>query len=191
MRSISIGLLLNAVACLGAAAQTAEFKCPKPGTVVEWANGARTTWVGQEGNFCRRQIKDQKGEEYLQNWYAPTFPARANQSQAFVEQVKAWTLWPLSVGKKLTGRFDGVGSNPGFGPGSWHETVVVEAYEKIDTKIGQFDVFRVTRNEEALSHRYQSTYREWYAPALGVSVKVTFTDNQGTNLTFDVVRVTP
>ena len=87
----------------------------------------------------------------------------------------------MSVGKKITGRFDGVGSNPGFGTGSWIDTITVDSYEKLATKAGTFDVFLVTRTEEAISHKYRSTFRQWYAPALGAAVKFTFTDNQGAN----------
>ena len=63
----------------------------------------------------------------MNNGYAPTLSLRASQSQAFAEQVKPWTLWPLSVGKKITGRFDGVGSNPSFGSGTWLQTITVGA----------------------------------------------------------------
>lgn len=191
MRRIAIGLLLNAAACLSAAAQTAEFKCPKPGTTTEQADGGRVVWQGQEGNYCTRHVKTRTGDEYPDRWYAPTLTQRSDRSLAFAEQVKPWTLWPLSIGKKLTARFDGVGSNVGFGSGSWIQTVTVDAYEKVTTKLGTFDVFVVTRNEEAISHRYKSTQRQWYAPALGLPVKTTFTDSQGRNDVYETVKVTP
>lgn len=189
MRVVVIGVMVTALFCSGAMAQTAEFKCPKPGTVVEFADGARATWLSQEGNICKRQLKDKSGEEFPNNWYAPTLSLRSDRSQAFAEQVKSSTLWPLSVGKKMTGRFDGVGSNPGFGAGTWLQTITVDSYEKLSTKAGVFDVFVITRNEEALSHRYRSTIRDWYAPALGVTVKATFTDNQGSNRVFEAVAI--
>lgn len=191
MRRIAIGLLLNAAACLGAAAQTAEFKCPKPGTTIETATGERVVWIGQEANYCTRQVKTRTGDEFPDRWYSPVFSLRANQSQAAADQLKPWTLWPLSVGKKITGRFDGVGSNPGFGQGTWLQTITVDAYEKITTKLGTFDAFVVTRSEEALSHRYRLTHRTWYAPAIGLPIKTTITDNQGRNDTYETVKVTP
>jgi hypothetical protein len=172
-----------------ALAQTAEFKCPKPGTVVETSDGQRTTWQSAEANYCKILQKPASGEEFAAIWYAPTIGLRANQSQAFADQLKPWTLWPLSVGKKITGRFDGVGSNPGFGAGTWVDTITVDGYEKVTTKAGTFDVFIVTRAEEALSHRYRSTARSWYAPALGVVVKLTFTDNQGASRAAEAVAI--
>lgn len=40
---------------------------------------------------------------------------------------KALDAWPLSVGKKIAGRFDGVGSSPSFGSGTWLQTITVGA----------------------------------------------------------------
>jgi hypothetical protein len=189
MRIMVIGPVASMLMCVGAWAQTAEFKCPKPGTVVEFGDGARATWLSQEGNICKRQLRNKEGEEFPNNWYAPTLSLPADRSQDFATQVKPSTLWPLSVGKKITGRFDGVGTSPGFGAGTWLETITVDSYEKITTKAGTFDAFVVSRNEEALSHRYKSTARDWYVPALGVVVKSTFTDNQGANRIFESVAV--
>lgn len=183
---VVLAVLAYSVPTLG---QTADFKCPPPGTVVDFADGARVTWLTQEGNACKRQAKDSSGQEFSQMWYAPTFAARSDRSSSFIDQLKPWTLWPLSVGKKLNGRFDGTGSNPSYGTGSWVETTIVEKYEKISTKAGTFDVFVVSRKEEALGRPYNSTLRDWYAPELGVTIKSTFTDNQGANRTFEAVSV--
>jgi hypothetical protein len=161
-----------------AAGQTAEFKCAQPGTVVEFADGTRTTWQSPEGNYCKLLTKQPSKDELPFNWYAPTLVLPAPRSQAYADQVKPWTLWPLSVGKKITSRFDGEGQT---GPGSWTETITVDSYEKLVTRAGTFDVFVVTHQEEAISHKYRSTFRQWYAPALGAVVKFTLTDNQGSN----------
>jgi hypothetical protein len=180
MRVGVIGLVASALFGSGAMAQTAEFKCPKPGTVVEFSDGARSTWQGAEGNYCKVLAKPASGDEFAAIWYTPTVVVRAAKSTAYVDQIKPWTLWPLSVGKKITGRFDGTGSNPSY-TGSWINTITVDSYEKLTTKAGTFDVFLVTRTEEALSHSYRSTFRQWYAHALGAVVKFTFTDSQGVN----------
>lgn len=181
MRAMSVALVLSTFIGGNAMAQTAEFKCAKPGIVVEFSNGTRTTWQGAEGNYCKLLSKPPTGDEFASIWYAPTLSLRADQSRAFADQIKPWTLWPLSVGKKITGRYDGVGSNPGFGAGSWINTITVDSYEKLTTKAGTFDVFVVSKSEEAISHKYRSTFRQWYAPALGATVKFTFADNQGAN----------
>lgn len=190
MRMTTLGAMVCALVGTSALAQTAEFKCPKLGTVAETATGERIVWMGQQGNYCRRQVKTRTGEEFQDNWYAPTVSLRADRSQAFAEQVKPWTLWPLSAGKKITGRFDGVGTNLS-GQGTWLQTITVDTYEKVTTKLGTFDAFVVTRNEEALSHRYKRTDRTWYAPAIGLTIKTTITDNQGRNDLYETAKVTP
>jgi hypothetical protein len=189
MRIVAIGLMVSALVCSAAMAQTAAFKCARTGTVVEFADGTRVTAQGQEGNYCKLLLKQPGAEEHLNNWYAPTVFIRASRSQSLADQVKPWTLWPLSVGKKLTGRFDGTGSNASFGAGSWHQTISVDSYEKVSTKAGTFDVFVVTRLEEGLSNKYRSTFRQWYAPELGVAVKFTFSDNQGASRTSEATAV--
>lgn len=188
MRTIfgAITVFLVATSAFG---QTAQFKCPSPGTVVEFSDTSRSTWLSQEGVICKISFKDRTGDESAFNWYGPTVALRSNQSQAFAEQIKASTLWPLSVGKKISGRFDGVGSTPGFGAGSWYDVITVDSYEKLNTKLGSVDVFVVTRTEEAISHKYRSTARVWYAPALGFPVKTSFSDNQGANRTSEVTAM--
>lgn len=189
MRVAVLSLLGSVFVCASAFGQTAEFKCPAAGQIVEFSDGTRVTAQVAEANLCRLLVKQSGQDEFISNWYAPTMSLPASRSQAFAEQVKPWTLWPLTVGKKLTGRFDGVGSNPGFGGGTWYETVTVDAHEKLTTKAGVFDVFVVTRNEEAISHRYKSTFRQWYAPDLGMTVKFSFTDNQGAKRAGEAVAI--
>ena len=168
--------------------QTAAFKCPKPGTVVEFADGGQTVWQAAGSNYCQLQTRQQNGNTQTSHWFAPTLSMRDTGASGYGNQLKPWTLWPLSVGKKLSGRYDGAGNTPGF-QGSWLNEVTVDGFEKITTKAGTFDVFVVTKKEEALSHQYKSTWRQWYAPELGVSVKFTFSDNQGTNRASEAVAI--
>lgn len=171
-----------------AVAQTAEFKCASPGTIVEYSDGARSTWTAQDGNTCRGQFKDKDGTEFPFVWYLPTVGLRADRTLVFADQIKPWSMWPLSVGKKFTGRYDGP-SGSGTMSGTWYETITVDKQEKITTKAGSFDVFVVTHQEQAISHNYKSTQREWYAPEPGITVKSIFTDNQGTNRTREAVAI--
>jgi hypothetical protein len=172
----------------GAAAQTAPFKCPKPGTALQFSDGGSTTWVGQEGNYCRIATRAPNGTDSTLAWFAPTLMARPEYAQSYGNQLKAETLWPLAVGKKIVARYDGAGSLAGS-QGSWQNVVTVDSYEKVTTKAGTFDVFVVTKQEEALSHKYRSTFKQWYAPALGVSVKFSFTDNNGANRSGELVTI--
>ena len=174
--------------CASAWGQSTDFKCAKAGMVIENSDGSRVTWQGQRGDTCLVSFKATTGEENSFVWYAPTLALRADRSQAFAQQVKPSTLWPLTVGKKLTGRYDGVGTDS-TGTGSWSETISVDSYEKITTKAGTFDVFVVTRREESLSSKFKSTARNWYAPALGSAVKTTYTDSNGGNRSYEAVTI--
>jgi hypothetical protein len=171
-----------------AAAQTASFKCPKPGATFQYSDGASSTWIAQEGNSCRFANRAPNGTESSVVWFAPTMTARPEHSQSYARQLKPETLWPLAVGKKIVGRYDGAGSQVGS-QGSWHNNISVDGYEKVTTKAGTFDTFVITKQEEALSHKYRSTLKLWYAPELGVTVKFTFTDNNGSNRSAELVTI--
>lgn len=188
MRLIVLALAGGAFVCGAAVAQTAEFKCPKAGMQIEYSDGTRVVTQAQDGKVCKLVVTLPGREGVLTNWYAPTLSLSAAGTQTFAEQLKSWTLWPLQVGKKLTGRYDGPSTNASY-QGSWYETVTVDGFEKVTTKTGTYDVFVVTRKEDAVSHNYKSTFKQWYAPAVGLAVKFSFTDNQGANRTGETVAI--
>lgn len=170
MRKWAIGIALNVVVCLGAAAQTAPFKCASPGTKVEYSNGLRTTWESQQGTFCRLRQVQTDGANVEFNWYAPAAVLPANATQTWADQIKPSTLWPLAVGKKISARYDGPGQDPGFS-GSWMFTITIEKYERLTTKAGTFDAFLVVNQSEQIGRTFKTTRRQWYAPDPGVTVK--------------------
>lgn len=180
MRNISSMTLSLCIAStsFGAMAQPAEFKCAAPGTVVEYSDGQRTTWVAQQGNTCRLRSKAPNGDETDTIWYVPTATVRVGASSTWADQVKPSTLWPLAVGKKLQGRYDGAGSDAGYS-GSWISSITVEKTERLTTKAGAFDTFVVVFQQEGLPpNNFKSTLRQWYAPDPGVTVKFDYTDNR-------------
>ncbi len=178
-----------ALAAGEAASQTAHFKCPKPNTVVQFADGTVATWQSAGSNYCQVHTKQPNGSEQISYWFAPTFGIRDTSAGSYANQVKPWTFWPLVVGKKFTGQFSGAGNTPGY-QGTWDDTAVVERFEKVVMKAGTFDAFMVTKKEQALSHNYKSTSTAWYAPEPGVIVKYAFTDNQGTNRSSEAIAIT-
>jgi hypothetical protein len=189
MKANFFAALAAVLGCASAAwGQSADFNCAKDGTVVEYSDGSRTTWVTRQGNTCMFKNKPATGDEVTTLYYAPTLSLRADSSQAFAEKIKASSLWPLTVGKKLTGRYEGVGTDS-TGTGSWNDTVTVDSYEKVTTKAGTFDVFVITRKEEALSSNFKMTLRSWYAPALAVTIKFSFVDNYGRNRAGEAVSI--
>lgn len=44
--------IVLALMCSGVRAQTAEFKCPTPGTTVEFTGSGQTVWLAQQGQMC-------------------------------------------------------------------------------------------------------------------------------------------
>lgn len=172
----------------GAVAQIGEFKCPKSGTVVSYGDGTVATVQLVGTNYCRVHTKQPNGSDAVTHWFAPTLSIRDNSADAYANQLKPSTLWPLAVGKKLTGQFSGAGATVGF-QGTWEITVTVDRVEKITTKAGTFDTFVVTKKEQALSHNYRSTLTNWYAADIGTVVKFTFTDNQGANRASELVSI--
>lgn len=169
-----------------AAAQNVPFKCPKPGATFQYSDGNSATWTGPEGNYCKYTGRTPNGNVSTTAWFAPTMTARLDQAQSYANQLKPEALWPLAIGKKLVGRYDGAGAQ---GQGSWQNTITVEGYEKVTTKAGTFDAFVVTKVEEGLSNKYRSSTKVWYAPELAVTVKFTFTNSSGANLSGELVSI--
>jgi hypothetical protein len=104
-------------------------------------------------------------------------PTQAN-GRAWLDQAKPWTVWPLSVGKKISARYDGA-SNSGTEQGSWMFAWTVEKYERITTKAGSFDTFVVTRTQDWIGRSYKEKITSWYAPDLGLVVRQEDWNNQG------------
>jgi hypothetical protein len=163
--------------------------CPRAPVTVAFDNGASIAWRGgRDGNACRRDLHLPSGEAISQRWYAPTFTTVSSSSDSFAGQVKPWVLWPLQAGRVLNGRFDGAGADPGT-QGSWLYRMAVDGTERITTRAGTFDVIVVTRDEEALGGSFKSKLREWYAPALGVSVRTAYTDTNGISSVQEAISI--
>lgn len=158
----------------------ASIECPTTPVAVRLTNGATIVWGIRDGNACRRELRLPSGEVTRQLWYGPTFATDANASDAFAKQVKPWALWPLTVGKVVQGRYDGASADPGF-TGSWLYKITVDEHKLYKTDAGTFDVFVVTREEQALGGSFKSKLREWYSPQLRASIQTAYSDNNGTS----------
>ncbi|MPZ29560.1 MAG: hypothetical protein GEV13_00945 [Rhodospirillales bacterium] len=171
--------------------QTAAFKCAKPGTVVQYQDGSWTEWVNQEANYCRVNHKRRnEADPRLSDWYAPMASVSINSTidRPWLDQVKPQAIWPLSVGKKLSGRYDGA-NNTGTSHGSWTFTFTVEKYERITTKAGTFDTFAITRTQEGIGRPFKEKWTQWYAPEPGVVVRYDYWNNQGRTNKGDAVAI--
>jgi hypothetical protein len=188
MRTIVCALFVSALTYAAPTlAQTANFKCAAPGTVVEYSDGGRTTWTAQDGNTCRLRVKRPKAEEQDRVWYAPTAAVNTNISKLWAEQLKPSTLWPLTVGKRITGQYDGPGTTRQGG--RWTNAITVEKFEKLTTKAGTFDTFVVVWQQDGVTHFFKSTLRQWYAPDPGVIVKYDYNATDGENQSGEAVSI--
>jgi hypothetical protein len=188
-----VTVALTLMVAMPAAAQTSEFHCPPDGTIVEYADGARTIWDKREGEVCKGRFSS-GGTTSAFNWYAPAFGLegegpRFARGQALVAQFKPGRIWPLTVGKKVTGRYEGVSGSGDPPRGVWDHTVTIEAYEKVTTKAGTFDTFVVSHEDLAISHSYKYVERSWYAPVPGVTIKSAVTSSAGLSRTREAVSI--
>lgn len=188
MRVMLVGMTFAALATGSAQAQTAAFKCAKPGTIVEYEDGSRTEWVGQEANYCRTNHKPKNEDARLTDWYAPMATVPANASRSWLDQVKPQAIWPLSVGKKLSARYDGAATIGSY-QGSWTFTYTVDKYERITTKAGTFDAFLITRLQDRIDGTFKEKWSQWYAPEPGVVVRYDYWNNQGRTNKGDAVAI--
>lgn len=155
-----------------ASAQTADFRCPTPGTAFTYQGGDRTSVhlaSGQEGNVCQvRAIADGKTETVRLYWGLLGSVDEAGDSYARAIDLKS--LWPLKVGNRTQQTVNATGRDGK--PYSSTVTLTVAAYEKITVPAGTFDVFRV--EETKAGEPEKRTH--WWAPSLATSVKESFPD---------------
>lgn len=81
--------------------------------------------------------------------------------------------YPLSLGKKWSGEYDGFSADDGA---KWSSKVSceVKAWEKVTVAAGQFDSYRIECQEKwraMLILTGESRSTRWYAPAVGMVVK--------------------
>lgn len=169
-------------------AQTAGFKCPADGTVVQYSDGGVSTWLSAGADHCRIENKAANGSVFNGLWYAPGGSRANNASTAWIDQLQPAKLWPLAVGKRIEAKYSG--ASPGDGSqGVWAYTAAVDGYAKLTTKAGTFDVFTLTWQEQALTHSYKRTTRYWYAPNPGVVVRMESSDNRGGSRNAEAVAI--
>lgn len=187
MKGLVFAATTAMLAAPGAFAQTAEFKCPALGTVVQYSEGSKAKWLEQVSNYCILEGTSRDGATSRSRWYAPT--ATVSESRLFwSEQTKPWMIWPLQVGKKHSARYDGAGSTASE-QGSWNFTFTVVKFERVTTKAGTFDAFHVLREQDSLSGTYKEKWSQWYAPEPGVTVKFDYWNSTGRASNGEVISI--
>lgn len=155
-----------------ASAQTAEFRCPAPGTEFTFNTGASNstnTVTGQDGKICLvTSVSDGKSTQVRMHWGLLGSVEPAGES--YVRGVDLESLWPLKVGNKTEQTVTATGRDGK--PYTTKVTMTVAAYEKVTVPAGTFDVFRVEESKGADS----KPHIHWWAPGLAFSVKESFPD---------------
>jgi hypothetical protein len=170
--ALSIAAFMAFVPFAGASAQTAEFRCPAPGTEFTYQTGGAssvTVATGQDGNTClTRNQSDGRTKDVKMHWGLIGSVDAAGDSYARGVDLKS--LWPLKVGNKTRQTITATGHEGGTYTAD--VTMTVAAYEKVAVPAGTFDVFRVEEHKagEATPHIH------CWAPALAFSIKETFPD---------------
>jgi len=153
-------------------AQTADFRCPVPGTEFTFKSGSTSstsTVTGQDGNVCLvTSVSDGRTAQVRLHWGLLGSVEAAGESYARGIDLKS--LWPLKVGNKTEQTVTAIGHD-----GKSYTTKVtmtVAAYEKVTVPAGTFDAFRVEESKGAGS----KPHIHWWAPSLAFSVKESFPD---------------
>jgi predicted aspartyl protease len=132
------------------------FRCPAPGTVVEYNTGAILTFSGANGFTCA--YSDRMGNS------AAKYAAFSDDTALL--NAGLGRLWPLRIGTELT-----VGANQGT---SYRvEKFTVLRKETVVIAAGSFDTIVVGQVETGDGQRAKRLL--WYAPEPRVIVKSTFT----------------
>ena len=155
----------------GLAAEQADFRCPIPGTVIEFAPNGRIVFTGQDGMWCLGT--NTRGQQW--RYYAML----ANAGSAYIEN-HVERIWPLEIGKEITFKIQGGSNNVSGGesyPIFWYtERIVVARQERVSVQAGTFDTWAIEIHEDTSGQgrTFSAVRTYWYAPNIGYNVKMTY-----------------
>ena len=135
----------------------AGFRCPKPGTVIQYSNGTSLKFAGERGFRCA--YVDQAFKD------AEKFAAFADDAKFLDAGLDK--LWPLTPGKVQTVSVSVSGVYLA-------QRFTVLRTETVSTPAGTFATV-VVEQEETGSGNQRAKRLYWYAPETGLIVKSTFT----------------
>ena len=181
MRRVSSLLLGGAVlasllAVAGEARAVQVFRCPAPGTVIEFTSVGRITFGGQDGFWCFGTDASGKSSRLFAMLVGPGSGSRyAPYIENHVERI-----WPLEIGKQIGFSYQGsqkniVGADPTYIP--WIDVkIAVTRHEPVTVQAGTFDAWLIEVREAisggGLGPGALFIWSVWYAPDPGYVVKL-------------------
>jgi len=171
------GALLSATSLWIAPAHSQEdFRCPAPGTVIEFSNGVKITATSGDGFWC--SFTDQRGRPFRR------FAIFALENSSWIDKGLE-SLWPLKVGNQRT--FETIAAAGRVATGiaeSWLPVYYTSEFrvtgrETVTVPAGTFETFVVQWREFSHGPQYDGTRTWWIAPKIGYFVKSTYTQAAG------------
>ena len=167
------------LAVAGEARAQQAFRCPAPGTVIEFTSGGKITFGDQDGFWC--QGTGTKGQPW--RWFAMMAGGGSRDAPYIENHVER--IWPLEVGKEIEFRYPGSNDQVAGGGAPpyvfWYIVkVTVVRHEPVTVPAGTFDAWLIeihTTTSARLNGTFIRSY--WYAPEVGYNVKSTWHVAQG------------
>ena len=170
-KRLALLLLAPLLPCAMASAQTMEFACPDPGTIITYDSGTKVVSRGRDGMDCNMEIVGGKPFKLRALLFDNPAPNGADMS-AYVAALKPERLWPLQVGKKIEARYSAGGR-------SWDYILTVARYEKrAGPGDALIDTFLIEMNEQG-EKGHRSISRWWISPADKFAIRFDFSDGDG------------
>jgi hypothetical protein len=157
---------------IAAQAQTMDFGCPEPGTIITYDSATKVIAKGRDGFDCL--MENVGGKPYRLRALLFDNPAAGGQDMsAFIAALKPERLFPLQVGKKVEADYSAGGR-------SWHYVLSVAKHEKREGPGGRLvDAFLVEMTEQG-SKNERGVSRWWIAPAYNFAFRFDYSDGAGT-----------
>ena len=135
-----------------------EFRCPAPGTEIDFSDGTRRVFTAEEPNANACALKSANGVQP-----SIAFGPYNDDAASALQQ-----LWPLRVGNRVS--FTATVSIERH----IHETYRVVRHELVTVPAGTFDAFVIeweAVGQDQYTNGYHETATFWYAPEVGYVVK--------------------
>lgn len=173
LATLALGLLPAATA----AQAPAPMQFAPAGTRLTWqitepgGTTVRTNTVGRPNGQWPTFVRGT--ETQVRRWVAPGCWGCAVDTS--FDEAAYMALWPLRVGKTVTI----VRQSTVYPERRWQDVIRVARTETVTVPAGQFQTFVIETESAGLHNAFQGTLTEWWAPAIGWSVKSLRVESSG------------